>query len=96
MRRNFALFIIVAFLSVQTYSLLHMASYKFEKHEHDGKICSIYLYGSQANSADIPSPITVQELTLIEVRLQSFISVRLSKSVFKGAAPRAPPVSLRS
>ena len=84
------------FLSVQMLSLLHVAKYKFEKHEHNGKICDVYLYGKQGNSADIPSSISIQERTIIEVRLQSFISVRLSKSVFKGAAPRAPPAFLLS
>jgi hypothetical protein len=96
MKRKFALFTVISFLSVQMLSLLHMAEYEFEKHEHDGKMCDIYLHGKQANSAVIPSIASLQELTFVEVRLQSFISVRLSKSVLKGAPPRAPPVSLLS
>lgn len=94
MHKKLGLVLVVVFLSVQMLSLLHMAEHNFEKHEHNGKICSIFLYGEQTKSADTATPLVLSEQIFTEAKIQSFVSIFLSKALYKGATPRAPPILL--
>ena len=59
MKKNFLSFLILSFLSLQTFSFFHLAEFGFEEHNHghehehehedeDGKdVCEIYLYCEQ-------------------------------------------------
>src|SRR5687767_12963928 len=91
MRRQFGFLLVALFFGMQVLSLLHMAGHGFQKHQHHGQLCDIYLYSEQAKSVDTASPILLSEPSFTEVRLPSLTPVFLSKEIFKGAAPRAPP-----
>jgi hypothetical protein len=62
MNRKLSLFLIVSFLSVQMFSTLHMAGHGFEKHEHNGQVCNVYLHcehsklGAPPAAAVLPMP----------------------------------------
>ena len=48
MNKKLILFLILSFLSLQTFSFLHQAEFGFEEHEHDDDVCEIYLYCEQS------------------------------------------------
>ena len=95
MRRTLGLLFITLFLSVQMLSLLHMAEYHFEKHTHNGKVCSIYLYCQQSKSSATVTPVILPPPSFVEARLPGFIAASFIKEIFNSASPRAPPVFLR-
>ena len=47
MNKKLILFLILSFLSLQTFSFLHQADFGFEEHEHEEDVCEIYLYCEQ-------------------------------------------------
>ena len=53
MNKKLTLFLILSFLSLQTFSFFHSAEFGFEEHdhgnehEHDDDVCEIYLYCEQ-------------------------------------------------
>ena len=87
-----ALVVIFAFLSVQTHSLLHMAEYDFEKHDHNGKVCTYYLHQQLSDSPAIIANAEPPVLNLTHDQAQSFESVLLRTHRSARFNPRAPPV----
>jgi hypothetical protein len=45
--KKLSLLIILSMLCVQNIVPLHEAAHGFDKHEHDGRVCDLYLYHSQ-------------------------------------------------
>jgi hypothetical protein len=92
MNKNFSsLFIITVFLSMQALSLLHATEYGFEKHEHNGKICDIFL------SADHNKLLGSVSAKLIAPNLLTFKITLLKKELsflYKSHSfdSRAPPL----
>jgi hypothetical protein len=85
------LLVIVIFLSMQAFSLLHATEYGFEKHEHNGKVCDICL------GVDHTKLLNSDSTKLITLNLLTF-EIILSKEIlpFSGKSkpfnPRAPPL----
>ena len=48
MNKKLTIFLILSFLSLQTFSFWHQAEFGFEEHEHDEDVCKIYLYCEQS------------------------------------------------
>jgi hypothetical protein len=75
---------------MQAFSLLHVSKYGFEKHEHSGKSCNIYL-GADHNKLVNGNPtklITPSLLTFKIVLPEKTLSFSYKAQSFN---PRAPP-----
>lgn len=92
MNRKLGLFLIISFLGMQVLTNLHMAEYGFEKHEHNGHVCQIYLHCEHTKYSTPGAAITLQtpEYFTFAITLPEFILVR-SES-YGVASPRAPPL----
>ncbi|MDA0782272.1 MAG: hypothetical protein PQ612_07925 [Rickettsiales bacterium] len=91
MSKKLGLFIIVSLVSVQILSFLHMANYGLEKHEHDGRVCDIYLHCENTKHST-PSVAVVPNLTeysTFSLALPELTLVGLQS--YSLASPRAPP-----
>lgn len=92
MKRKLSLFLIVSFLGMQVLSFLHMAEYGFDEHEHNGRVCDVYLqcehtkYGTPSVAIAVQTPeyftFTLTSTDILFVRVQSYGK----------ASPRAPPL----
>ena len=92
MNRKLGLFLIVSFLGMQMLSCLHMVEHGFEKHEHNGHICQIYLHCEHAKYSTPGAAITLQtpEYFTFAITFPEFIFV--SSESYGLAFPRAPPL----
>jgi len=92
MNRKLSLFLIVSLLSVQMFSFAHMAEHNFEKHEHNGQICDLYLFSEHTkySGADNVTALTVpvHESFNISIFDQPYLALQQRGQVH----PRAPPV----
>jgi len=92
MNKKLGIFLAVSFLAVQMFALLHMAEHGFKEHKHNGKTCSIYLYGEQAkfflNSTVVP---VVSEPTYTFFEIRVYKETDVHSIDFNAASPRAPP-----
>lgn len=94
MHKKLSLLLASIFLTVQIFSLQHMAEYGFEKHQHQGKTCEAYLFceqGKIAGSSPVVIPIA-SAIFLIDDA--SVTEVAVSTAYWNSAAPRAPPAVL--
>lgn len=92
MRGNFSLLIAAIVLAMQTYAGLHMAEHGFAKHQHHGKICSVFLLAEQGKHGDsfaAPIPLPVSSITVADV---SFTIQLATFQRWTTASPRAPPL----
>lgn len=91
MNKKFSLFLVVCFLSVQVFSLFHMAEHGFKEHKHNGHVCGIYLYGEQAKSTDLSAAPVLSGPSYIffEFSVQKEPDVHSIDSIT--ASERAPP-----
>ena len=62
MNKKLILFLILSFLSLQTFSFLHQAEFGFEEHEHDDDVCEIYLYCEQSKDNMSKATVSLQGL----------------------------------
>ena len=93
MTRKLSLLLIAIFLSVQTFSLLHMAEHGFESHKHHGRTCDIYFACEHQKSSNVPPAISVpMNVAFIILTLVGFSqTIRPQRRNYSGE-PRAPPV----
>jgi len=101
MKKNFLSFLILSFLSLQTFSFLHNAEFGFEEHdhghehehedEHDKDICEIYLYCEQTkdNNSDLAKSLEVSEYFIFVFVLDRNFDFYSKKH--KLISTRAPP-----
>ena len=89
-------FLTALFLAAQILSLLHMAEHGFEKHEHDGQICGVYLHSEHTKNADAAKPAIVPTIVFTEASLHFFSPVLLSKDILSGVSTRGPPTFILS
>ncbi len=92
MNKKLSLLVIITFLSVQMFSLLHMAEHGFEKHKHNGHACDIYFACKNQKSSDIPPAINIPaNIAFVILTLAVFSqAIRLQRRNYSGE-PRAPP-----
>lgn len=92
MDKKLVLFLIFSFLGMQVLTNLHMAEYGFEKHEHNGHVCQIYLHCEHTKYSTPGAAITLQtpEYFTFAIILPEFIFV--SSESYGVASPRAPPL----
>ena len=91
MNKKLTIFLILSFLSLQTFSFWHQAKFGFEKHEHDKDVCEIYLYCEQTkdnNSDPAKSLEGFEHFTFAFVLQKNFLTY--SKK-YKVISARAPP-----
>jgi len=91
MNKKLILFLILSFLSLQTFSFLHQADFGFEEHEHEEDVCEIYLYCEQSKDNISNAAISLQELeyfTFAFVLQRNFLTY--SKK-YRVISTRAPP-----
>jgi hypothetical protein len=93
MQRIFLHFVsLVLFLS-QTLVVLHAAEEQLEKHEHNGKVCVLYLYGEQTSSDDLLHATLLVPVVLSEQDIAGSTGVVLSLRKYAIKVPRAPPTT---
>ena len=91
MNKKLIFFLILSFLSLQTFSFWHQAEFNFEEHEHDEDVCEIYLYCEQSKDNISDATISLQGLeyfTFAFVLQRNFLTY--SKK-YKVISTRAPP-----
>ena len=91
MNKKLTIFLILSFLSLQTFSFWHQAKFGFEKHEHDKDVCEIYLYCEQSKDNISDATISLQGLeyfTFAFVLQKNFLTY--SKK-YRVISTRAPP-----
>ena len=91
MQGKLSLFLIISFFSMQMLSLLHMAEHDFEKHEHNGDICTIYLHYEQGKYADTVVANLGNTTVYDAYYLTLFYQADLASQPHTQAYPRAPP-----
>lgn len=96
MKKKLGLTFALFFVSVQLLALLHMAGSGFEKHEHNGHTCGIYLTGEQSQYCAIEKPVFVSRLDFVLGSITFPVHAPPHSQTFTPASPRAPPVSLLS
>ena len=101
MKKFFLSFLILSFLSLQTFSFLHNAEFGFEEHdhghehehedEHDKDICEIYLYCEQSKDNMSNAALSLQglEYFIFAIVLQRNFLTYSKK--YKVISARAPP-----
>ena len=101
MKKNFLSFLILSFLSLQTFSFLHNAEFGFEEHdhghehehedEHNKDVCEIYLYCDQTKDNNFDS---IKSLQVFEYFIFVFVLDRnfeFYSKKHKLISTRAPP-----
>ena len=74
MNKKLTIFLILSFLSLQTFSFFHQAEFGFEEHEHDEDVCEIYLYCEQSKDNISNAVISLQELKYFIFAIFNWIS----------------------
>ena len=90
MYKKLVLFLILSFLSLQTFSFLHLAKFGFEEHEHDKNVCEIYLYCEQSKDNMSNVAISLQGLeyfTFAFVLQRNFLTYSKKYRVISARAP---------
>ena len=91
MKKNFLSFLILSFLSLQTFSFLHQAEFGFEEHEHDKNVCEIYLNCKQSKDNMSNAALSLQGLkyfTFVFVLERNFLAYL---KIYRAISTRAPP-----
>ena len=99
MNKKLTIFLILSFLSLQTFSFLHNAEFGFEEHDHahehedkhDNGVCEIYLYCEQTkdNNSDPTKLLQGLEHFIFAFVLQKNFLTYSKK--YKVISTRAPP-----
>ncbi len=91
MNKKLTIFLILSFLSLQTFSFWHQAEFNFEEHEHNKDVCEIYLYCDQSKDNMSNAALSLQGLeyfTFAFVLERNFLTY--SKK-YRVTSTRAPP-----
>ena len=91
MNKKLVLFLILSFLSLQTFSFLHQAEFGFEEHEHDQDVCEIYLYCEQSKDNISNAAISLQGIeyfTFAFVLERNFLTYL---KIYRAISTRSPP-----
>jgi hypothetical protein len=92
MMKKLSLLFILTFLSVQLFSIVHMAERGFLEHKHHGHDCEISLFFEHNNASDVPTAISVPvNATFATLALTYSSSVILPLEYYNSTEPRAPP-----
>ena len=91
MNKKLIFFLILSFLSLQTFSFWHQAEFNFEEHKHDEDVCEIYLYCEQTkdNNSDPAKSLEGFEHFIFAFVLQKNFLTYYKK--YKVISTRAPP-----
>jgi len=91
---RFSLYLVSCLLLLsQSLTVLHAADGHAEKHEHNGEVCSIYLY-SETASPDVPSSEMLLTSPIVGAeKAIKFDTANLTRSKYTIKIPRAPPVN---
>ncbi len=93
MYKKSSLVLIFSLVVVQAFSMLHMAEHGFEKHEHQGQICDIYLYHQYQQQLDNNFWILVlQEQGYVAFICQQQVNSFIAFYQISMTQPRAPPI----
>ena len=90
MNKKLTIFLILSFLSLQTFSFWHQAKFGFEEHEHDKDVCEIYLYCEQSKDNISDATISLQGLeyfTFAFVLQRNFLTYSKKYRVISARAP---------
>lgn len=91
MLKKLGILFAIVFLSVRLLSTLHMAEYGFAEHEHDGRLCDIYLLCKHNQTAAAPvSQLSVETAFILLVLPQATAILRAPER-HRASEPRAPP-----
>ena len=91
MNKKLFIFLILSFLSLQTFSFWHQAEFSFEEHKHAKNVCEIYLYCEQSKDNMSNAALSLQGLeyfTFAFVLERNFLTY--SKK-YRVTSTRAPP-----
>ena len=91
MNKKLSIFLILSFLSLQTFSFWHQAEFGFEEHEHDEDVCEIYLYCEQSKDNMSNTALSLQGLkyfTFVFVLERNFLAYL---KIYRAISTRAPP-----
>jgi hypothetical protein len=93
MIKKFSYALIAVFLAIQIFSAMHMAEHGFQKHDHNGHLCSIFTYSEQSHSTNLPTLFALN-LPVSDIVAQPVNAPLLIRDVQEGNTwPRAPPAS---
>lgn len=96
MKRKLGLIFTIFFVGVQLLGLLHLAEYGFEKHEHHGQVCSIYLAGEQSKYSAAGDTVSVYPPEVVRSIITFPTRILVLPEIYPPSASRAPPVFLHS
>ena len=91
MNKKLTIFLILSFLSLQTFSFWHQAEFGFEEHEHDEDVCEIYLYCEQSKDNMSNAALSLQGLkyfTFVFVLERNFLTYL---KIYRAISTRSPP-----
>ncbi len=93
MTRKLSFILIFSLLAVQLLSPVHMARHGFDKHEHNGKLCDIYLHSKHQQHSDDATPAALAEsITYIAISYSFISQTPVVSTIRETALARAPPV----
>ena len=90
MNKKLIFFLILSFLSLQTFSFWHQAEFNFEEHKHDEDVCEIYLYCEQSKDNISNAAISLQGFeyfTFAFVLQRNFLTYSKKYRVISARAP---------
>jgi len=91
MNKKLILFLILSFLSLQTFSFLHQAEFGFEEHEHDDDVCEIYLYYEQSKDNMSKAKVSLQGLEFFTFAFFLQRNFLIYSKKYRLISTRAPP-----
>jgi hypothetical protein len=96
MSKKLSLLLALVFLSVQMFSVQHMAEHGFLQHKHNGKACEIFTFCEQGKIASDDTPVVLPSTNSYFIKNIPVDSVYTQVQVYSDANPRAPPAILLS
>ncbi|MFL0810100.1 MAG: hypothetical protein K6L76_06775 [Agarilytica sp.] len=90
MNRHLITSLIACFVLTQALSFGHMAEHDFASHEHDGKICSVYLLSKTSDASAAEFAALAPVFTLFQAQpaiLEQAVYPRNSYTLFSSRAP---------
>ena len=92
MNKKLFIFLILSFLSLQTFSFLHQAEFGFEEHEHDKNVCEIYLNCKQSKDNNMSNAVLslqgLKYFTFVFVLERNFLTYL---KIYRAISTRSPP-----
>ena len=93
MNTTFSLLLILGLLSTQIWTTVHAAEHGSDVHEHNGKVCQIYLQRDHEDY-DVPQSLaTLSHRYDVTPKVTPVVTNWIARHAHRRAAPRAPPAS---